>query len=540
MQNSKIRNGSSLNHGRAHQQDHSRWSRRSFLKNLGLAGGVSMLLGKLPIHAYGASAFSSALANSDTNRILVLIRLKGGNDGLNTIVPLFDYDYYANQRPTIRIPSNNLITLNNDFAMPDTMTPLRNMWDNGKMKVISNVGYPDQNLSHFRSTDIWSSASDSDVIDTSGWLGRYLGGIYPDYLTNPPERPPAIQIGGVGSIVFNDNSQNSLSVNVSNPEELFEIAKNGRAYDVENLPDCDFGSQLGYLRSVANSTYIYAEIIKESFDASSNEVDYGNGSLKEQLALVARLIKGGLGSKMYMVNLEGFDTHADQKGNHNNLMKELSEAVNFFYQDLDSDGLGKDVLSMTFSEFGRRVQQNASGGTDHGSAAPVLIFGESLNGNGVVGEKPDLRNVDNAGNLIQTTDFREIYSTILEDWLCVDSSTVNEVMGNSFNRLALGFSCQPTSVFNPPTIQLQHEARYSSDGTVAIHFTLPEESGYHQVDVQIFNILGQLVAQLFKGQLGVGAHRFPFRPNGYFASGHYVYRIEVDGRAFSKAIVVSR
>ena len=532
----KHRQGSTLADKSAHFKEHQRFSRRSFLRNLGIAGGVSMVMGNLPLTAFASSPFHLALSNGESDRVLVLIRMKGGNDGLNMIVPKFDYDFYANLRPTIRIPENKLIDLQNDLAMPDSMTALRNLWDDGKMKVLSNVGYPDPSLSHFRSTDIWGSASDADVVDTSGWLGRYLSGIYSDYLTNPPERPPAIQIGGVGSILFTGTDNTSYAVNVSNPEELFDIAKNGRAYDVVNLPECQYGEQLGYLRAVANSTYIYAEIIKESYDASSNSVSYGNGSLKQQLALVARLIKGGLGTKMYMVNIDGFDTHADQNQAHPRLIQELSEAIDLFYKDLAGGGRAKDVLSMTYSEFGRRVQQNASGGTDHGTAAPVLLFGEGLNGSGVVGANPSLRNLDADDNMIFSTDFRELYATILEDWLCVDTATVDTTIGKTFDRLPLGIECQSTPVFNAPSIQLTHQARYSQDGFIHVFFSLPETM---KIDLQIFNILGQPVTTLFKGQLPAGDHSFPFATKGYIPSGHYVYRLEANGQVFSSAISVS-
>ena len=530
---SKMRYGSALEHGKAHRQDHQKWSRRSFLRNLGLTGGASMILGNLPLTALAASPLHHALGNDQSDRVLVLIRLSGGNDGLNMIVPQFDYDYYAGLRPTLRIPENQLITLEDELAMPNTMTALRNLWDDGKMKVLSNVGYPDQNLSHFRSTDIWSSASDSDVVDTSGWLGRYLTGLHPDYLTNPPEKPPAIQIGSVGSIVFNNAENTSLAVNVSNPEELFEIAANGRAYDVENLPECQYGEQLGYLRAVANSTYIYAGTIKEAYDASTTSVDYGQGQLREQLALVARLIKGNLGTKMYMVNLGGFDTHANQPSYHPALMTELAEAIDFFYQDLAAGDKDKHVLSMTFSEFGRRVQQNASNGTDHGSAAPVILFGEGLNGSGVMGTRPDLRNLDAAGNMFFDIDFREVYATVLEDWLCIDPTVVDQTLGSNFNRLALGISCQATPVYNALRLQLEHQARYVQGGNINIYFELPETMN---IDLQIFNMLGQPVAQLFKGRLPEGPHSYPFQPKGYVPNGHYVYRLEADGQAFSRVI----
>ncbi|MEL7222825.1 MAG: DUF1501 domain-containing protein, partial [Bacteroidota bacterium] len=377
------RKGATLANGKAHQKDHQQWSRRTFLRQLGIAGTTSFLLGGTPLTAIANSPLAMALSNAvNDDRILVLIRLKGGNDGLNTIIPLFDYGTYQGARNDIAIPQNELINLTDELAMPNTMSALSNMWEGGQMKVVNNVGYPDQNLSHFRSTDIWSSASDSDELLSSGWLGRLLEQEYPDFLSNPPLVPPAIQMGSAGNLVFNDNAGFDMSLNVADPEQLYEIAQTGQLYDPLMVPECHYGEQLSYLRSVSNNVFRYAETIAENFGNGTNSVEYDGNSLAEQLALVARLIRGGLGTRLYMVVHDGFDTHANQAGSHPELLNQLARAVQHFHEDLSNGGHGDRVLSMTFSEFGRRIEQNASGGTDHGAAAPLFLFGEGLNGNG--------------------------------------------------------------------------------------------------------------------------------------------------------------
>ncbi len=526
--------GSALEHGEAHEAQHRHWSRRTFLRSIGITGGISLMAGNTPLVALKGAFLEMALANSPTDRVLVLIRLKGGNDGLNTIVPIQDYGAYQALRPQIRIPSNQLISLNSAFGMPNTMNSLMPLWQEGAMKVVHGVGYPNQNLSHFRSSDIWASASNANVIDESGWLGRLLVEQYPDYLTNPPEAPPAVQIGGVGNITFMDGDNVNLAVSVTNPEELAEIAQLGQLYDIANLPDCFYGEQIGYLRTVANSTYIYAQRIKNAYDNSTTNAAYQNGQLWQQLALVARLIKGGLGTKLYMVTLDGFDTHAAQSQAHPQLLAQLAGAVNAFYQDLAAGNRAGDVLCMTQSEFGRRPEQNASGGTDHGAAAPLFLFGPGLNGSGFVGSAPSLTNLDNDGNLIFSTDFRRIYATVLENWLCIDAGTVDGVMGQNFSRLPLGLACTATGIAGDAAPGIEHEVRYVSSREVIISYYLPSAA---QVRVEVFNILGQSVAVLAGGYQSQGRHEVRFAPsNGYAVSGQYVYRIAAGEHAVSRSI----
>ena len=538
-QNNKMRKGSSIHHGKAHSNEHSAWSRRSFIKSLGLAGGGSMMLGNIPVFAAAESLFSKALAVSDSDRILVLIRLKGGNDGLNTIVPVFDYDTYAINRQTIAIPENQLFTLSDDFGMPDYMSPLESMWGDGKMKVIHGVGYPDQSLSHFRSADIWAAASGADEAIDSGWLGRHFENEYPDFITEPPEFPPAIQIGSLGNQIFDGNDGTSYSFSVANPEQLFEIAKNGWLHDAQNIPDCFYGEQVGFMRGIANATFLYANVINDAYTSSTNDVVYDDMQLSNQLALVARMIKGGMQTKVYLVTLDGFDTHADQTEDQPYLLTDVASAVKNFYDDIAATGMDDKVLSMTFSEFGRRVEQNASDGTDHGSSAPVMMFGPSLNGNGFIGEHPDLNDLDEDGNMHHSTDFRQIYATVLQDWLCLDPVIVDELLlDESFVRLDLGLECQATSVFETSQSNFKHNAIYSTDGEIYIVYELPSET---HVNIQLFNVLGQPVSQLVNTRQFVGEHRVGIRVNsGNLSNGQYIYRIVVNGKPYSKSVSIIR
>ncbi len=531
---SKKQKGSRLADGTAHEQAHRQWSRRGFLKGLGIAGGMSMVLGKTPVSAATPSPFIKALNEAETDRILVLIRLKGGNDGLNMIVPTFDYGTYSSLRPTIAVPNNNLTALSSEFAIPNYMNPLQSLWQEGQMKVVHSVGYPNQNLSHFRSSDIWTSASDANEIVQDGWLGRYLGSEYPDYLTNPPAIPPAVQIGGTGNLVFKEGA-NNLSVVVNNPQQLFDIAQNGALYDTQAVPDCLEGSQLSFLRTVANTTFVYAEVIKNAYDAGVNQVDYGT-ELGQQLSLVARLIKGNLGTKLYMVEMEGFDTHANQNNSHPNLMNSLAGGLHDFFADLEAAGLGDKVLAMTFSEFGRRIEQNASDGTDHAAAAPLMLFGGGLNGIGFVGTAPDLEDVDEVGNLKFHTDFREIYATVMENWLCIDGETVDSVLGQNFNRMeGLGLDCLgSTSIGEISKPAIKHEARYDGNGRVFIRYNLPYSA---HVRLDIHNLAGQVVETLINDYQLSGEHQTVFYPHSiHLPIGQYIYRIEAGGQAVSKMI----
>jgi uncharacterized protein (DUF1501 family) len=518
-----------------HDKEHAVWNRRSFLQALGLAGSASLVLGKLPVSAATYSPLGNALAMSESDRVLIVIRLKGGNDGLNTVIPQYDFDTYANLRPGIKIDQNDSFALSNDFRMPNYMSNLQTFWGNGKMKIVHGVGYPNQNLSHFSSADLWASAGDNGQNIQTGVFGRYYEDLYPDYLVNPPTIPPAIQIGSLSNLMFS-GEEAGYAFSVANPDQLAQIAQNGTAYDMQNLPACDYGSQLGFMRSVTNSTYNYASVINDAYIASSNGVSYLNNSISKQLAIVARLIKGNLGTKIYMVTLDGFDTHADQPTRHQDLMTNLTDALTNFYDDLALQSIDSDVLAMTISEFGRRPAQNASTGTDHGAASTMMLFGAGLNGNGFIGNHPDLSNLDANGNLQFENDFRTIYATILEDWLCIDPNVVNTTLLDTYNRVNLGFACNSvvgTDDFYVSNV-FEHRPIYKDD-SVFVEFKLQNAA---QVKIELINMLGQHIGIVHNEQHLNGVFQVDLNPSRKrYTTGQYIYRIVTDGKAYSKSVV---
>lgn len=520
-----------------HDDEHSTWSRRSFMQALGLVGGGSIMLGGANLTASSPSRLTTALSNTENeDRVLVLIRLKGGNDGLNTIVPIYDFDFYANSRPTIKHNFSDIYQFNEDFGMPPSMQDLQSLWGDGGMKVVHGVGYEDQNLSHFRSSDIWASGVNEEVEDT-GVLGRYFEQLYPDYLVNPPEIPAAIQIGSQGNLIF-DGTESSYAFSVANPQQLADVAENGVLYDVLDVPDCTFGQQLEFMRGMINTTFTYASTINEAYENASNAVEYDTQSLGRQLAIVARMIKGGLGTKVYLVSLDGFDTHANQVETHNNRMEQVARGVKDFFADLEAAGMQDKVMAMTFSEFGRRISENGSNGTDHGAASPVMVFGPAMQGNGLVGEHPDLDDLDQVGNLKYSIDFRQVYATMLKEWLCIDGALVDEViLGRSFETLDLGFDCSSLTTSDIERDTFQHWSSLDTTGSY-IEFIMPTTA---KVIVTLYNLLGQKVGIVANEMMLEGPKRFNVRQQlqKRLFTGQYIYQISFSGKQYSKSMLLS-
>ena len=342
--------------------------RRSFLRNLGVlagAGTASMVIGDIPLRAFSKSFLNIKEVNG---RVVVILQLSGGNDGLNTIIPYEDSLYY-NARPSIGIRKADAIRLNNLTGMHPSLMPLKSLFDDGKMAVVQNVGYENPNRSHFRSTDIWLSASDSDDVVEDGWVGRFLAQVFPDYTTFNNEHPMAIQIGSTQSALLECTCQGSMGISFESPNQFYQLI-NGSTADNDPPPDTIAGHQLKYIKEIAAQSIRYAEIIKDKADTVDNIAEYPNTRLGRQLAIVAELIAGGLETPVYLTSIGGFDTHANQLNSQANVLSDVAEAVAAFEEDLNLLGVADRVVLMTFSEFGRRVNQNNSGGTDHGTAAP--------------------------------------------------------------------------------------------------------------------------------------------------------------------------
>ena len=532
---SKDKNSGQADHEH-HSHEHDYWSRRSFIQALGLVGGGSMLMGKQSVSAAQATPLTVALSESQNDNILVIIRLNGGNDGLNTIVPVYDYATYANLRPNLRHFEPNLMPLNDDFSLPNYMNDLESVWGDGQMKVVHGVGYPDQNLSHFRSSDIWASAEPQNE-EPTGWWGRYFEDLYPDYLTNPPAAPPAIQVGNIGNLIF-DGFDNNYAFTFANIEQLQTVGANGALHDVLNVPDCVYGDKLTFLRAAANTTFTYSGVIHDAYMASNNNANYGNGDLATQLAAVARLIKGGLGTKVYMVSLGSFDTHANQRYQHQSLLQDLSSSIKAFYEDLGSGGWDQKVLSMTISEFGRRPYENGSAGTDHGAASPMMLFGPALNGSGFVGDHPDLLTWDDYDNLIPSSDFRDVYASVLANWFCLDQEVIDSILLNhNYQTLDLGLECQALSTGDPkPFLRFTHRPVYQNNQTLIELETQQTAHGR----ITLYDIMGRELVTLADRMFFPGRHSIDVRQAAgiRLSYGQYIYRITFAGQQYSKSIMI--
>jgi len=347
---------------------------------------------------------------------LVVIQLAGGNDGLNTIVP-FRNDLYYRGRPSIAIKRNNVLPLSDELGFHKNLASLKQLFDNGELTIINNVGYPNPNRSHFRSTDIWHTASASNEILTDGWVGRYLD----EYGEKPYH---AIEIGNSLSLMLKGSHENGVVT--KDASMLHQIA--GDPYFTEVLRrnnDQHLGEHnMGYLYQTMIDAKQSARYIYEKTKATTSRYDYGKSQFGNQLKTLAEFINSHLETKVYFAALGGFDTHVNQIGQQDKLLKIYDDAVGTLVKDLKANNTFDDTLILTFSEFGRRVSQNAASGTDHGAANNVFVIGNKLKKPGMFNEAPNLGVLDDNGDLVYEIDFRNIYANIIEDWLEVSSDTI--------------------------------------------------------------------------------------------------------------------
>lgn len=424
--------------------------RRKFIRNTAL-GTISLpgIFNGFGITAHGENSDLGKLYTSTvpTDHVLVIVQMSGGNDGLNTVIPLDQYSNYFNARSNIAIAQNKVLALTGTLAtgLHPSLTGLRDMYNNGDLCIVQSAGYPSPNFSHFRATDIWMTASNSNEYLTTGFLGRYLNGEYPGFPTGYPNAtmpdPLGIQFGSATSLLtLGPSIQNGYTI--SDPNSFINNADGGE--DVI-LPGTPANDKLIYVREISKQTQAYYTVVKNAYNlpGNANMVTYPTGSsLSNQLKIVARLINGGLKTKIYVVTTGGFDTHSGQvntndtsTGAHANLMANLGNSIKAFHDDLKLMGKDGRVLGMTFSEFGRRVKSNASVGTDHGYGAPMFVFGTPATG-GIIGANPVLPAVATVGdNLPMVNDFRNIYWSIMKRWLCQDAPSLMEIMVRSYTEL---------------------------------------------------------------------------------------------------------
>jgi uncharacterized protein (DUF1501 family) len=433
-------------------------SRRDFLKT-GLAGSSLVALGST---VPGFLASTARAAEKGRERILVVVEMTGGNDGLNTVIPFGDDLYYKN-RPTLAIEKNDVLRIDDHLGLNPALRPLSDLLEIGRLAVLQGIGYPNPNRSHFESMDVWQSADPRRTL-RNGWLGRSLSllnvqqGRIPAFHVAQDQLPLAMKGSAAVPTLHPDKPFGLQLDGRSGPESEYDynqqLLQDGQPESprmklIRELADApsDAGSMLQFVQRTSLDTYTTIDRLREimrsdfekpegefAFDAKSRRAKYVRAGLTYELLLVSRMIQAELGARVYYLSIDGFDTHSDQKGDQDGLLTQLAGGISRFFSELADTGHDKRVLLVTFSEFGRRVRENDSKGTDHGSGSCMFAVGPGVKA-GLVGKHPSLEPGElAAGDLKFHTDFRRVYATILDKWLGCDSL---RVLGEQFEPLDL-------------------------------------------------------------------------------------------------------
>lgn len=428
-------------------------TRREFLRTSLLGGALATTVPTFlsntmsALAATAADSAAQAVTGRD-GRILVVLQMAGGNDGLNTVVP-FDNDHYHRARPSLGITDTNVLKLSESVGLHPALSGMKALFDAGQLSIVQGAGYPNPNRSHFRSTEIWQTASDADRVEKYGWIGRYF-----DNTCNGCDPTIGVCVGRETPQAF--SARQPIGITLENPAAYRFVSADGPEPGGQDLMEQSYrrmnetasddnvsggsigslsgsirhsGSVLDFIQRTALDAQVSSDEILKVSRKTKNQANYPPSRLSNSLKLVARLIGGGLPTRIYYVSQGGYDTHANQAATHQRLLAELGGAVQAFCADLKAQGNQDRVLVMTFSEFGRRVEQNASSGTDHGAAAPLFLIGNSVKA-GFVGQYPSMAPSDlYRGDLKFTVDFRSVYATVLERWLQTKS---RPILGRDF------------------------------------------------------------------------------------------------------------
>lgn len=497
-----------------------------------------------------SSPLARLLGQTETDHVFVLIQLGGGNDGLNMVVPLDLYANYYNARTNVAIPQSQVLRLDgtDKSGLHPAMTALQRMYNDGKMNVVQSVGYANPNFSHFRATDIWNSGDTrtnrNERVHT-GWMGRYLESEFPGYPDAFPTAempdPLAIQISNVPTLTVQGDIY-SMGLSITDPERIYTFVNPFNDYP---LTSPSANKELRFLRVISEKTKIYSDLIKAAYQRASTMATYpSNNGLADQLKIVARLIKGGLKTRVYTVSIGGFDTHKKQvnpgdttTGNHANLMKQISDGISAFQKDLEMMNLDDRVMGMTFSEFGRRIKSNASLGTDHGAAAPLIMFGTHAK-KGILGTSPDIpADIQVVNNIPFQYDFRSVYASVLEQWFCVKQPALDQILLQNYQSLPLieGGPCglpETPDDNNNAADQLLLKF-WPSPYTVAATIQFSTNGG--NTMIQQIDSIGRVVKTLTNQDYAAGTYNIDIYNDG-LPSG--VYFIRLQNKSLQKVITV--
>lgn len=544
--------------------------RRGFLKKLPIAAGSSFMLNNLALSTIARSAPLHRLAAASNNdKVLILIQLHGGNDGLNTVIPIDQYAEYYQLRPNLAIPDNGkrkYIDLDSTLSVEDQvglhpdLSHMKDLYDHGKLNIVQNVAYENVNGSHFRSRDIWFMGGDYNENIPSGWMGRLLDHEYPGYPDNYPNLempdPLAIEIGNGVSLAFHRNNGIPAAISIQNPDQFYDLITSVGGEPPESIANSHYGQELQWIMDIEEKSNQYAGRLKEVYEKGSNSqnVTYPElyplnappGRIKNRLApqmkMIARLLSGGVKTKIFLARLGGFDTHAEQveaydatMGTHAALLYHISSAMKAFQDDLKELGIEDRVMTMTFSEFGRRAYSNGSYGSDHGTAAPMFVFGKMVKP-GVTGTNPDLNNLDN-GNLVHQFDYRQVFTSAVVDWLEADSDAVNATMFGDWvdSRLPIvgnGITGTKEAFFNERNFLEDCYPNPVKDKTV-FSFRINAKS---RVKLELLDIRGKLISVIVNEERTHGLHHITFDLSS-LKSGTYLYRIRSGSMEKTKKLV---
>ncbi len=438
------------------------YSRRQFLRGVAFGSALSWTVPSFLAETFATLEARGAEPNAATGRddtILVVLQMAGGNDGLNTVAP-FANDHYHRARPRLGLNEKTVLKLNDQIGLHPSLVGFKTLFDSGNLAVAQGVGYPNPNRSHFRSTEIWQTASDSERTEKYGWLGRYfdhacsgcdatigvtVGKQTPQAFTGP--KPLGISIDDPRNYRFYAGKASKDGITEMSEQSYREL--NAAEMEADATSDAASGQTIGavagavrapgspldFLERVALEAQTSSDRVRAIASRGENRATYPGSALGNSLKLVARLIGGGLPTRVYYVSQGGYDTHTNQTGAHERLLRDLGDSMKAFVEDLKAQKNFERVLVMTFSEFGRRVQENANGGTDHGAAAPLFLVGEKIKA-GLIGTYPSLAPADltSGGDLKFGIDFRSVYAGVLEQWLRAESGPV---LGKSFKPITL-------------------------------------------------------------------------------------------------------
>lgn len=554
-------------------------SRRDFLKKLPLALSIPFSIGGIPIRVMGDNSLSQmAKASLDNPRVLVILQMHGGNDGLNCLIPVTDYAQYYYRRPNIAIPAKNSARkyIELDSTLPPSaqvglhpdMAAMKAMYDTGRVAFVQGVSYQNNNGSHFRGRDIWFMGGSSQDYFQSGWVGRYLQGEveplqYPEDFPNEQMKDPlAIEMGSDSdvSLIFHQHGNIPTSIAISDPEGFSQLVEDlegfredmvdPRGIPPEYLENSPYYKELDWILSLEDKSKDYAQRLfevwkngregtvtyPENYPFNAPKGSYKN-HLSRQMKLIARMLAGGCKTKVFLVKIGGFDTHAEQvqshdttMGSHAALMYHISTAMKAFQDDLRARGLEDRVLTVTTSEFGRRISSNGSYGTDHGTGGPLFIFGKGVRP-GVVGQVPDL----SKNNVEMQYDYREVYASIMRDWMLVNDEKLEKIFpGIISTGIHQGKQGEPFE-----TLPLAQQTITGAEGFVSTRFALADcfpnpatestnvkfsvNTAYH-VLVDLLDIHGKQVKVIANSIYAPGTHEIEVNLTG-LPAGNYLCQL---------------